>query len=126
MATHILGVLHGCSVVLGRWAMSRWDDDFIQMAKAAREAKGWDQSRLSDELSESGVDLSQSALSRLEGGHRRLGFGEAVAISMVLGLDLDEFLGNPSHWHVNVRDIWAVAKVEEAQKILHELLGAIR
>lgn len=73
---------------------SHEDDDqlggtFAERAKTARLRADLTQQQLSDRLSEAGVKLDTSAITRIEAGQREPRLGEALAIAQVLGFSLN-------------------------------------
>lgn len=72
------------------------DANFVANMKAAREARGWTQAAMAAELGKIGVDLSQSAISRIEKGERDVRLHEAREIARLLGASLDLMSGDPA------------------------------
>lgn len=75
----------------GRQSLALTDEvsaTFGERAKEARLAAGLTQQQLADRLSEAGVSLDTSAITRIEAGQREPRLSEAVAIAQVLGFDL--------------------------------------
>ncbi len=64
---------------------------FGEAVRAHRQAKGWSQQTLSDELRKNGVSLVQTGITRLEAGTRGTGLNEAEAIAALLGIDRSEW-----------------------------------
>lgn len=115
------------------------DENFVTNMKAAREALGWTQARLAEELNKAGVDsISQSAVSRIEKGERDVRLNEARAIAKAFGASLDSFSGPPeafkdvlawnevrgrftTHWKMAQR---MVKQYEDARTAFLEYLNA--
>lgn len=65
---------------------------FGNEVKEARELRGWTQERLRRALLEGyGIDLSPTAMTRLEGGKRPIRLNEVSALAKLLGLDLQQY-----------------------------------
>lgn len=58
--------------------------------RAAREARGWSQRQLAQELSSRSYRIDPSAITRIEKGQRDVRLAEAIRIAIVLELSLDE------------------------------------
>lgn len=99
------------------WGLvDQWGYVFRNQARATRELRGWTQSRLSEELLHKfGFEIHQTAITRMENGEREVRFGEALAISSALGMDLTHFI--PNH-----EDNFARATIHQMKQVL---LGAI-
>ncbi|WP_158289833.1 helix-turn-helix domain-containing protein [Micromonospora sp. S4605] len=70
------------------------EEAFGAQVRQAREARGWTQDRLRRTLREvAGVDLSSTAMARLEGGKRPIRLNEVTALARVLELDLTQYGG---------------------------------
>ncbi|MGX5356855.1 helix-turn-helix domain-containing protein [Kocuria sp. KH4] len=70
-----------------------WADTAIgHTIRRAREARGLEQSQLSDLLRDEGVNWSQGTISRVEQGKRPVRLTEAGAVAGVLGLLVDELV----------------------------------
>ncbi len=79
-----------------RGPVEQWGYIFRNQARATRELRGWTQGQLSEELiAKFGFEIHQSAITRIENGEREVKFGEALAISSALGMDLTHFI--PDH-----------------------------
>lgn len=87
---------------------------FGELVKEAREAVGLSQQGLGDKLREVfGVDLSQTALTRLERGQRPIRLNEVHALAHLLRIDLSRFSG-PTQ-------VFAASDYEQAPARLAEL-----
>lgn len=70
------------------------EETFGNQVRQAREARGWTQDRLRRTLREvAGIDLSSTAMARLEGGKRPIRLNEVTALARVLELDLAQYGG---------------------------------
>lgn len=59
---------------------------FARQLRTTRERRGWTQAQLAERLSEMGVKLAQSALSKIESGERGVGLDECLSIAAALGV----------------------------------------
>jgi transcriptional regulator with XRE-family HTH domain len=70
------------------------EQHFGHQVRDAREARGWSQEALGRHLSAtSGIELSQTAITRLEQGKRPIRLNEASALAKLLGLELQQYAG---------------------------------
>lgn len=65
---------------------------FASRVRQVREGQGWSQEELARRLSEVGLRLDPTAITRLERGERSVRVEEAVAVAQTLGVPLDELL----------------------------------
>jgi transcriptional regulator with XRE-family HTH domain len=77
--------------------MSLPSEVFRARLREVRRAKGLTQQDLAEALSGAGEDLSASAITRMESGHRDVSLDEAIAIAAVLGV-------SPLHMVVQLDD----------------------
>lgn len=69
---------------------------FGNQVRKARETRGWTQDRLRRVLREAaGLDLSSTAMTRLEQGKRPIRLNEVAALASVLDLSLDRYANGP-------------------------------
>jgi transcriptional regulator with XRE-family HTH domain len=74
---------------------TRVDELFGQRVRERREAAGWSQARLGDELAKydrDGKGLSQSAVARVEAGQRGVTIAEGRLFARALGATLDSLI----------------------------------
>lgn len=71
------------------------DDNLVVNMRAAREALGWTQARLAEEIGKDIPGFSQSAVSRIEKGERDVRIREAKCIARAFGTSLDALSGEP-------------------------------
>ncbi|MEU5721589.1 helix-turn-helix domain-containing protein [Micromonospora sp. NPDC047738] len=70
------------------------EERFGAQVRAAREAQGWTQERLRAALrAASGIELSSTAMARLEQGKRPIRLNEVSALAQVLGLSVHQYGG---------------------------------
>lgn len=66
------------------------DAELVDRIRAARRAIGLTQSEVRERLAELGVDLGKSAFAKLERGERGITFAEAIALTRVLRIDIND------------------------------------
>lgn len=72
------------------------EEAFRRSVAKLREAKGWSQNRLAQELQEAGLsEYRQATVARLENGQRTLKLGEARVIASVLHTSVEEMISSP-------------------------------
>lgn len=72
------------------------EEIFGAQVRQAREARGWTQDRLRRVLQDvAGVDLSSTAMTRLEQGKRPIRLNEVTALAQILELGLERYAGGP-------------------------------
>lgn len=97
------------------------DSRFGEIARDARQQRGWSQRALADELRKKyELNLDNSAVTRIENGSRALRFGEALAIADCLGMNIAEFFGSSS-----IESAMARVVVNQARRALTEALGTL-
>lgn len=102
---------------------------FGAYVKQVREARGWTQEFLRRQLADQfSVELSSTAMARLEQGKRPIRFNEVAALAKLFGLDLREY-GSviPRLTEDEYRKaVHEVEKIRTAERALREKLARMR
>ena len=72
--------------------------NFVTNVRAAREARGWSQGQLADELVRLGVHATQSSVSRLEKGEREPKLSELKALATAFSTTADAMWRTPEQF----------------------------
>ncbi|MEV0156889.1 helix-turn-helix transcriptional regulator [Micromonospora sp. NPDC050686] len=90
------------------------EDLFGTQVRQAREARGWTQDRLRRVLRDvAGLDLSSTAMTRLEQGKRPIRLNEVTALARVLELELAQYGG--TEVRLTQHDAYEQAKTQLAE-----------
>lgn len=99
-----------------------WERDFGEKVRQWRLARSWSQEDLAEKLRQSGFDMHQTTVAKLERGTRPLRVAEAAAIAWIFGVPpLAVFLGPPPE-----KTPWSLEKMHENLRHAEEALDQRR
>lgn len=106
-------------------SQGRVGDQLRAQLRGERERRGWSQAKLSQVLSEHGIDGKYpSTITKIESGDRAVHADELVAFAEIFGISVDALLGRTGGTDMAASAGWAASKLTAtAQKTASEVRG---